>query len=79
MPPPIVIFCNTWNHGFAECNTNKEMPLIYRHPLPSYHCTRYQLCRGSRADVDRRFGGLVKSFVKTKKEQDSVRLGARRL
>ena len=85
-PPPIVVWCNTWNHAFAEANTNESMKLVYRHPMPSLEaqhlgeeCTRYPLCVGSRAEVDARFGGLVKSFVKTKRAEDVARLGARLL
>ncbi|KAL1518836.1 hypothetical protein AB1Y20_003113 [Prymnesium parvum] len=77
--PPIIIWCNTWNHAFSERNTNSGMPLVFRHPMPTMTCTRYHVCRGSRAEVDARFCGLLKSFVETVPSSVRAQLGKRLL
>jgi len=80
----MIVWVNTWNHLFGEKNTNPDMEITYQHALPagsskdgSNVSTDFVYRKGSRAEVDARFKGLITSLSDVMTEERQKVLGKR--
>mmetsp|Transcript_43893 Transcript_43893/g.65099 ORF Transcript_43893/g.65099 Transcript_43893/m.65099 type:complete len:224 (-) Transcript_43893:236-907(-) len=79
----VVLWCNTWNHLLGEANNNSTMAMSYCSPTgvaavePSDMSVSYECRKGTRAEVDGRFKGLMTSVSEVLTEDRATRLGAR--
>lgn len=78
----IIIFVNTWNHLLGETNTNPNQEMTYQHSHPAgtnedLEKKDFVVRKGSRAEVDARFKGLMTSVSTVMTEERSKKLGKR--
>mmetsp|Transcript_57662 Transcript_57662/g.140825 ORF Transcript_57662/g.140825 Transcript_57662/m.140825 type:complete len:226 (+) Transcript_57662:168-845(+) len=85
----IVIFVNTWNHLLGDSNTNPGEKMTYQHPQLAGSSsggggggdggtkTSFVVRKGSRAEVDTRFKGLITSVSTVMTEERLKKLGKR--
>eukprot|EP00536_Pseudo-nitzschia_multiseries_P009387 jgi/Psemu1/306474/fgenesh1_kg.260_\ len=77
-----ILWVNTWNHLVGEKNNNGGMEITYQHALPagsteSNESKDFVVRKGSRAEVDARFKGLMTSLVDVMTEERRKALGKR--
>jgi hypothetical protein len=77
-----VIWSNTWNHLLGEKNNNPDMEITYQHAQPaggreSMTNQHFVVRKGSRADVDARFKGLMTSVSAVMTPEREKALGKR--
>merc|ERR1712032_1242852 len=78
----LILWVNTWNHLVGEKNNNGDMDITYQHALPSGSTeggdsTNFVIRKGSRAEVDTRFKGLMTSLSDVMTEERQQALGKR--
>jgi hypothetical protein len=77
-----VLWCNTWNHLLGENNTNTTEAINYCQAKPcgsieTKDSIDYVVRKGSRAEVDARFKGLMTSVSTVMTEDTAKKLGKR--
>lgn len=77
-----VLWCNTWNHLLGESNTNTTEAINYCQAKPcgsieTKDSIDYVVRKGSRAEVDARFKGLMTSVSTVMTEDTAKKLGKR--
>lgn len=77
-----VLWCNTWNHLLGEENTNTTVPIDYCQAKPcgeveNTDSVDFVVRKGSRAEVDARFKGLMTSVSTVMTEDTATKLGKR--
>ena len=78
-----IVWVNTWNHLIGEKNNNTEKEITYQRPQPSATAMEalgnkdFVLRKGSRAEVDNRFKGLMTSVSEVMTDERKQKLGKR--
>lgn len=77
-----ILWSNTWNHLLGESNNNPDMEITYQHAQPAggkEHTKNkdFVVRKGSRADVDARFKGLMTSVSAVMTPEREKKLGKR--
>jgi hypothetical protein len=77
-----ILWVNTWNHLLGEKNTNPDKEITRQHALPaesteSLESKDFVVRKGSRAEVDERFKGVITSVSKVMTPERQEKLGKR--
>ena len=77
-----IIWINTWNHLLGEKNNNTEMDMTYQRPMKagemeSMQSRDFVIRKGSRAEVDLRFKGVITTLSTIITADRAERLGKR--
>lgn len=80
---PFVLWINTWNHLLGERNNNTTMDITYQYAQPASTASEgaeskgFVVRRGSRAEVDARFRGMMTSVSAVMTPEREKMLGKR--
>ena len=77
-----IVWVNTWNHLIGEKNNNTEKEITYQRPQPAGGMEAlgnkdFVLRKGCRAEVDKRFKGLITSVSEVMTDERKGKLGKR--
>lgn len=77
-----ILWINTWNHLIGDKNNNTTMEITYQHAqavggMESLENKDFLVRKGSRAEVDARFKGLMTSVATVMTPERSEKLGKR--
>jgi len=77
-----IFWINTWNHLIGEKNNNSDMEITFQRPMKegskeSLESRDFILRKGSRAEVDARFKGLMTTVSAVMTEERAKKLGKR--
>lgn len=77
-----IVWVNTWNHLLGETNNNTEMEMTYQRPMKagemeSLKSRDFVIRKGSRAEVDMRFKGIITTLSTIITAERAERLGKR--
>lgn len=78
----LILFVNTWNHLLGDHNTNPDLEMTYQHAQTAggkedLKNKDFVVRKGSRAEVDARFKGIMTSVSAVMTEERAKKLGKR--